>query len=113
MEPAPLVKDGEEEKIELKYSLPDGYWDAFMDDIGHKTLLTELDKGILLRNQLVGPDVEANDLDAHEKFKRLFHKARPLNMLATAAYISLCVWEKPAWCVNPAPWTRIQTEFKH
>lgn len=44
---------------ESQYTLPDDYWEGFMDDIGHKTLLEFLDKGIKLRNQIVRSNVEA------------------------------------------------------
>jgi len=88
-------------EIISQYELPEDYWENFKSDIGHKSLIGRVDKGIATRQSFIRAPNDPEEDKRIQQHKATYFKLKFLDYIAIALYIVLCVFERPSWCINP------------
>lgn len=76
-------------------------WSEFKSDVGLKSLISSLDKGIRRRERLIELEDEEENQKV-QRFKQIYMKLKPLKQVALLLYLFLVILEKPGWCLHNA-----------
>ena len=76
-------------------------WSEFKSDVGLKSLISSLDKGIRRRERLIELEDEEENQKV-QRFKQIYMKLKPLKQVALLLYLFGVILEKPGWCLHNA-----------